>query len=499
MADIKSINAVPAANVKTYQGIPVANVKTINALTLGGVPAFSPADVAGLRTWYKSSAGVYSQTAAQFTSANLEYLTLPSNASIRFGNNPWTIGGWYLNNGTGTYQVLLAKRETANVDYQIHSDGAGAAMTLTAYNGSAYVGPNATASPAGSWHFILGTFDPVGGGQMSLQVDNAAAVAAGPVGVLSDSTGTLALGTDISAPSTNPFNGQMQNWFLFRRNLTAPERTFLYNSGQGRNFNELDAAFKTDLRAWWPLDEASGSRRDVSGNGNDLTDNNTVTTAAGRVFNPIIDGGRVARWDDSGPLGLHVYQTVMSKRPTYVASAKNGQPGLLFANAAVQKLETAAAVALAGLPVGANTGDVWIALQESGLPVIQLYYAWADSPSATVFEMGEAPQFPFILTDWGASAVDARASGTNTATPWCVLEAYRAPGSMIFQKNNTLIASVAPASALTGSSIWTVGCDGGSQGFDGTILELLFYNTAPITADRLALQNYFNTKYALGF
>lgn len=39
----------------------------------------------------------------------------------------------------------------------------------------------------------------------------------------------------------------------------------------------------TNLVAYWPLDESSGSRSDVSGNGKTLTDNNTVTSAAGKV------------------------------------------------------------------------------------------------------------------------------------------------------------------------------------------------------------------------
>jgi hypothetical protein len=39
------------------------------------------------------------------------------------------------------------------------------------------------------------------------------------------------------------------------------------------------------LQAYWPLHEASGTRPEVSGNGLDLTDNNTVTGNPGRVEN----------------------------------------------------------------------------------------------------------------------------------------------------------------------------------------------------------------------
>lgn len=42
---------------------------------------------------------------------------------------------------------------------------------------------------------------------------------------------------------------------------------------------------KNGLVAYWRLDEASGTRVDATGRGNDLTDNNTVTQAAGKVGN----------------------------------------------------------------------------------------------------------------------------------------------------------------------------------------------------------------------
>jgi Concanavalin A-like lectin/glucanases superfamily len=43
------------------------------------------------------------------------------------------------------------------------------------------------------------------------------------------------------------------------------------------------AALRVGLVAYWKLDEASGTRVDATGRGNDLTDNNTVTQAAGKI------------------------------------------------------------------------------------------------------------------------------------------------------------------------------------------------------------------------
>jgi hypothetical protein len=47
--------------------------------------------------------------------------------------------------------------------------------------------------------------------------------------------------------------------------------------GIGDSENSIGRGLLNGLVAYWPLDEASGTRRDLSGNGLTLTDNNTVT------------------------------------------------------------------------------------------------------------------------------------------------------------------------------------------------------------------------------
>lgn len=55
---------------------------------------------------------------------------------------------------------------------------------------------------------------------------------------------------------------------------TPGKEVILFNDPRGRSL-------LNGLVGYWPLDEASGTRRDLSGNGLTLTDNNTVTGAAG--------------------------------------------------------------------------------------------------------------------------------------------------------------------------------------------------------------------------
>lgn len=59
----------------------------------------------------------------------------------------------------------------------------------------------------------------------------------------------------------------------------------LRNQQVGAAGDPVGAAIKAKLTAWWSLEEASGTRADSHTSGYDLTDNNTVGQAAGKVAN----------------------------------------------------------------------------------------------------------------------------------------------------------------------------------------------------------------------
>jgi hypothetical protein len=280
-------------------------------------PPFSPSDIAGLIAWYKADAGVYSRSAAQFTAANTEYLSITS-SSTRFGNIPWTIGGWFYLDTVPAVEVLLAKGGTAGAnDYVIYAQSAGSISLLT---GVAEV--TTTLPSLSAWHFIVGAYD--GAGTISIQIDNGSIVTAA-TGTPPDGAGPFHLG--IGQAVTLPFNGRLQNWFLFARAVDATERSFLYNSGSGRSFGEITT---TDLRAWWPLDEESGTRIDKSVNANNLTDNNTVTVNDGVVVNPASNNALVYLWDDQSVSAVNLVVGVVTKQPLHLTGILNGLPVIRF-------------------------------------------------------------------------------------------------------------------------------------------------------------------------
>jgi hypothetical protein len=327
MADIKTINSVPVAGIKTYQNIPLADLKTINALELGEPPAgpWTPDSIAGLQEWHKTDVGVWSRTGAYFNRANVEYLTMPSNSTIRFGHIPWAVCGWVWTPDASITSLILSKRGATAVEYQIHMAGS----TVVCLGGDGAYPAATTPIVAGTWQFVVGSFDPATGGVFAIQVNNGTIAVSAAGGIMPDGTNSLGFGTDVTAPATYAMTGTLQNWALFGRALSPADRTYLYNGGAGRHYGELDAAFKTNLRAWWAFDEQDGSRVDVH-NGNVLTDVNTVTSSDGLILNPASNNSPVYRWDDQSGNARHLIQTTAASRPIYHTNRRNGLPVIDF-------------------------------------------------------------------------------------------------------------------------------------------------------------------------
>lgn len=323
--DIKTVSSVPVASIKTFLTVPRASIKTINSLPMGGGgEEISPDDIAGLQAWYRADLGVYSSSAAKFTLGNSEYLTIPDTVSLRLGNIPFTIGGWmYLDGTMAAASVWIEKRSGSTIDYEIYYDYASSLVNFI--HGASSI--TSSSMPINGWHFVVIVHTP--GAGATIQIDNGTVSAPTAATAPPVTAGELTIGSSHS-PLGNWLNGRQQNWFIFGRALSATERTFLYNAGNGRSYEELDATFKTDLRAWWPLDETSGTRQDKHTFANHLTDVNTVTHNDGRVLNPASNGAPVYRWADQSVVGANAESAMTGQQPLYVANALNGLPVIRF-------------------------------------------------------------------------------------------------------------------------------------------------------------------------
>jgi len=84
----------------------------------------------------------------------------------------------------------------------------------------------------------------------------------------------------------NATTGQIIAWVRIPT-LDYNDDTVIYigfnDSGVTTSQENIGGAWRSEFKGVWHMQEASGTRYDSSGNGNDLTDNNTVASTAGKI------------------------------------------------------------------------------------------------------------------------------------------------------------------------------------------------------------------------
>lgn len=177
-------------------------------------------------------------TAAQFTAANSEYLSIADNASLSMGDIDFTVGAWvYCDAVTGNPAVLskwaisgspreyLLYRNGAAFQFYVSNDGAGVNFIACP-----------TVLVTGQWYFVVAWHDSVAN-TINIQLDNGTVTSTAHSTGVFDGTSALFLGRE----ATNYFGGRIDQAFVSKRVLTAAERTWLYGSGSGRSYAEMRA------------------------------------------------------------------------------------------------------------------------------------------------------------------------------------------------------------------------------------------------------------------
>lgn len=219
--------------------------------------------------------------AGQFTSANSEYLSAVDSANLSLGtNDSFEIAFWvYFDtlqlqglvskyNATGDFLALANTNELQW--YVVNTDGTVDSVT----NASAF-------GTTGVWYLVNAWHD-ADADQIGFSIDNGTATTKSHTGGTKDGTQSFLIGTQEG--TIRFLNGRMDEIGYWKgRVLTSAERTALYNGGNGKRYADLSDSEKTSLNAWWDMNEGSGARADIHST-NDLTDNATVTQAAGKVL-----------------------------------------------------------------------------------------------------------------------------------------------------------------------------------------------------------------------
>jgi len=192
-----------------------------------------------------------------FERGDTEYLEIADNASLSFADEGFTIGFWakiestdatYTAGALGKYNASLNKRGylilvpngTTKFAFYVSSDG-------TTEN--THYAQSTSNVGTGAWAFVIGWHDP-DANKIYISVNNDTPVEAAHSGGCFKSNVPFRLGQ--FNDDTHHFDGILDEVFIYRRVLTADERAWLYNSGNGRTYSDLaDAATKRKQMMWW--------------------------------------------------------------------------------------------------------------------------------------------------------------------------------------------------------------------------------------------------------
>jgi hypothetical protein len=299
------------------------------------VRAFDPIDLSPA-LYIRSDKGVKSNGAAQFTAANGESLSVADNANLSTGDIDFTIAGWvYFDSVISLSGIISKDNNSGNQrEYDLRVSG-GVPSFLCSSDGSSITIVSSSVTPStATWYFVVAWHDS-SANTINIQVDNATAVSQAHAGGVYDSTSKFVIGGRLEG-TTDYHNGRIDSVGFWKRKLTADEKTWLYNSGTARKYAELGQAgtngidLKTNLKAYWNLDEKNLGRVDSHGS-NHLTDNNTVTEAIGNVTGLAVeDNAVVNQWDDQSGNGNHLTQATVGRKPVFYKNIVNGKPVVRF-------------------------------------------------------------------------------------------------------------------------------------------------------------------------
>jgi|SRR5688572_30675063 len=170
--------------------------------------------------------------AASFVAANEESLSIADNAALSMGDIDFTIAGW-VRFDTLAGAGLVGKWATDSYEYLIYFDGTNLRFHVSDDGTSNVSVVNSASISANTWYFFVAWHDAVAN-TLNISVnDNAAASAAHSTGVY-DGAASLYFGRN--EEGLTYLNGRLDAISIWKRLLTASERTQLYNSGNGLDY-----------------------------------------------------------------------------------------------------------------------------------------------------------------------------------------------------------------------------------------------------------------------
>jgi len=182
-----------------------------------------------------------------FEAGDTEYFTKADNADLSFADEVFTIGCWVkLESKTGDRNLITkynygADKREYGLQYDTDTDRFRIRISPTGTNtniADLYAGSEGAVS-TGTKYFVLTWHDPVAN-KVYIQIDNGTVDDVSHTYGCSDNDSPFILGADWNDGTPNGLmDGIMWSAFVYAGVMTADERTWMYNGGTPRKWNEL--------------------------------------------------------------------------------------------------------------------------------------------------------------------------------------------------------------------------------------------------------------------
>jgi hypothetical protein len=230
-----------------------------------------------------------------------------------------------------------------------------------------------------------------------------------------------------------------------------------------------------------------------------LSADHGVFSNAGTV--PAASTANVQQWNDRSGNGRHATQTTTANRPNYHGNVINGQPVVRYTAANNDRMlstglastsrasiwviarHTALPSSNPGLLQGAASGNAY-----ANPPADKNMGMWVSSSTSQVWGRG-------IQSD-GTQRNVTMATALNSGQTYVLNTMYRA-ASIDQYVNHGAAGTVATNGTLRAWTDLAIGCQAGSESWNGDIAEVIVYNEAVNDAQRIIIANYLAAKYGL--
>ena len=189
--------------------------------------------------------------AARFVAAQNEFLDIADQASLSFADVDFTLACWArLDTTTGSH-ALISKWEYGNSDreYLLRYNSTPDRFQISVSNDGTTVTSEAAdelGAPADdTWYFVVAWHDATAN-TLNIQVDNGTIDSGSYSNGCNDNISPFSIGAYFnSGTEEGEMDGDIDEAAVWGRVLTATEKTWLYNAGNGRAYAELDAFVAT--------------------------------------------------------------------------------------------------------------------------------------------------------------------------------------------------------------------------------------------------------------